>query len=352
MNTYTILAVDDEPINLELIKAAFEVYPHIYIHFASCAKQGLALLEYVRFDAVLLDISMPHMSGLDMLREIREVKKMTTLPVLMVTASPEKEQEALDLGATDFIRKPYSIDALRARTLNYVKLYRYTQIIENEKELLEQKVQERTQELQEALQLAKRSELEISIRLGMACESRDHETGWHIRRMSYYSQLLAKLCGLSEKAQEMILYAAPLHDIGKIAIPDYILLKPGKLDEDEYKLMQKHTEFGAELLAGAEDFPVIEMGRIIALEHHEKFDGTGYPRGLKGDEIHLFARIVAIADVFDALSSKRCYKEAMAIEEVFEVMKNEAGRHFDPELIKLLLSHKDQFLEIREIYRD
>lgn len=352
MQTFSILAVDDEPFNLDLIEAAFDSYTNVAITNASSAQKALDLLDTNNFDVVLLDISMPHMDGLEALRIIRQEKQLLTLPVLMVTANTEKEKEALNLGASDFISKPYDVDILCSRTLNYAKLNYFTKQIQNQKEILEEEVQKRTQELSLALELSKETEYEISVRLGRASESRDPETGGHIKRMSQYSKLLAKLYGLGDEEVELILYAAPLHDIGKIAIPDNILLKPGRFDEAEFEIMKTHVQKGAQMLEGAERFPMLKAGRIIALEHHEKYDGTGYPHGLKGEEISLYARIVTIADVFDALTSKRCYKEPMPLEKVLEIMKKDAGVHFDPQLIEIFLENIDQFLNIKEIYKD
>ncbi len=352
MQNYYILAVDDEPFNLDLIQAAFSEYTNIIITYAKSGQEALNLLEEKNFDVILLDISMPNMSGLEVLQKIRSNPKHMLLPVLMVTANTEKEKEALTLGASDFISKPYDINVLCARTINYAQLHNLTQQVQNQNSILEDTVKERTLALQEALKISKETEFEISTRLGRAGESRDPETGGHIKRMSHYSKLLAKLYGLSDEECELILYAAPLHDIGKIAIQDDILLKPGRFEPHEYKKMQEHAKLGALMLEGAERYPVLKAGHIIALEHHEKYDGTGYPHGKKGTGIHLYARIVAIADVFDALSSKRCYKEPMPLEKVIDIMKKDTPSHFDPELMELFLDNLDQFLEIKEIFKD
>ncbi len=352
MQEYYVLAVDDEPFNLDLIEAAFAQYEYINITYATSGKEALAILEKNSFHVVLLDISMPSMDGLEVLKNIKSQESLQHIPILMVTANTEKEKEALLLGASDFISKPYDIDILYARTINYAQLSYYTTEVQNKNLSLESKVQERTQELTKALQISKETEFEISTRLGKAGEFRDPETGGHIKRMSHYSWLLAKLYGLDEKESELILYASPLHDIGKIAIKDNILLKPGRFSEDEYKEMQKHAELGAQMLQGAQKYPVLNAGYVIALEHHEKYDGSGYPAGKKGDDIHLYARIVAIADVFDALSSKRCYKDAMPLEKVLEIMKKDTGSHFDPKLMELFFNNLDKFLEIKEKFKD
>jgi len=352
MDTVSILAVDDEPFNLDLIEAAFMDYENIEITNAVNGQEALNSLEKGVFDVVLLDISMPIMDGLSVLKIIRDNPKFEQLPVLMVTANAEKEQESIVAGASDFISKPYDIEVLCARTLNYAKMNKYHQQIQNQQQILEKQVKERTQDLQSALKMAKKTEYEISIRLGRASEFRDLETGGHIKRMSHYSKLLAHLYGLDADECELILYAAPLHDIGKVGIPDKILLKPGKFVDDEFEIMKMHAELGAKMLEGADEFPVLKAGHIIALQHHERWDGKGYPYNIKGEDIHLYARIIAIADVFDALSSKRCYKEPMPLEKVLSIMKTDAGTHFDPNLVKLFLDNLDKFLEIQELYKD
>ena len=344
--------MDDEPFNLDLIEAAFSNHSNVNITNATSAQEALHLLDTKDFDVVLLDISMPKMNGLEALKIMRQDKKLLNLPILMVTANTEKEHEALSLGASDFISKPYDIDILCSRTLNYAKLNYFTKQIQNQKDILEEQVEERTHELSKALALSKETEYEISVRLGRASESRDPDTGGHIKRMSQYSKLLAKLYGLNDEETELILYAAPLHDIGKIGIADKILLKPGRFEADEFEIMKTHAKLGAKMLEGAERFPILKAGKEIALQHHEKYDGTGYPNGIKGEDISLYARIVTIADVFDALSSKRCYKDPMELENVLAIMKKDAGTHFDPHLIKLFLDNIDQFLKIQEIYKD
>lgn len=352
LENISILAVDDEPFNLDLIEASFMDYEYITITNATNGREALECLQKQEFDVVLLDISMPIMNGLEVLEKIRENDALKQLPVLMVTANSEKEREALSKGASDFISKPYDIEVLCARTLNYAKLNLMHKKIMNQNHLLEEQVKERTAELQRSLKMAKETEYEISIRLGRASEFRDLETGGHIKRMSHYSKLMAKLYGLSDEECDLVLYAAPLHDIGKVGIPDEILLKPGKFEAHEFEIMKHHAALGAKMLEGSDQFPVLKAGHIIALQHHEKYDGTGYPNNLKGEDIHLYARIVAITDVFDALSSKRCYKEPMPLEKVLIIMQQDAGTHFDPNLIALLFKHLDEFLLIKDAYQD
>ena len=348
-----ILAVDDEPFNLDLIEAAFFQYIEVEVIRAKSGKEALELLEKRdNFDVVLLDISMPEMDGLEVLQAIRKEEKNRYIPILMLTANIDKEAQALELGANDFITKPYNLDVMCQRTLNYAKLHAFYKEVTNQKEILEHKVQERTVDLNNALDLAKDAEQEVAFRLGKASEFRDLETGGHIKRMSHYSALLAKLYGLDKQECELILNAAPLHDIGKVGISDNILLKPGRFTPEEFEVMKEHTTIGANILKGSEKFPLLKWGKIIAQEHHEKWDGSGYPKGKKGEEIHLYARIIALADVFDALSSKRCYKEPMKLEKVLSIIKEGSGIHFDPKLTQIFLDNIDKFLEIKDKFPD
>jgi len=349
---YSILAADDEQFNLDLIEAAFMDFDNVEITYVVNGQEVLDILEIQTFDVLLLDISMPVLDGISTLKAIRKKPELNNFPIIMVTANVEKEYDAISLKANDFIPKPYDIDILTARTLNYAKMNKYYTMVENQKETLEHEVEQRTKELEETLKLAKKTEYEISIRLGLASEFRDLETGGHIKRMSHYSRILAELYGLPKDECELILYAAPLHDIGKVGIPDRILLKPGRFEGNEFEIMKQHAVLGAKMLEGADDFPVLKAGHIIALQHHERWDGNGYPSNIKGEDIHLYARIIAVADVFDALSSKRCYKKPMDLETVLKIMKEDAGTHFDPALVSLLLDNLDQFLEIQEKYKD
>ena len=349
---YSILAADDEQFNLDLIEAAFMDFDNVEITYVINGQEVLDILEKQSFDVLLLDISMPVLDGISTLKAIRQKPELNNFPIIMVTANVEKEYDAISLKANDFISKPYDIDILTARTLNYAKLNKYYKMVENQKDVLEKQVKQRTQELENTLKLAKRTEYEISIRLGLASEFRDLETGGHIKRMSHYSTLLAKLYGLEEEECELILYAAPLHDIGKVGIPDKILLKPGRFEGNEFEIMKQHSILGAKMLEGADNFPVLKAGHIIALQHHERWDGKGYPSNIKGEDIHLYARIIAVADVFDALSSKRCYKKPMELQTVLNILKEESGTHFDPTLVDLLLNNIDKFLLIQDKYQD
>ena len=352
MQKINILAVDDEPFNLDLIELAFMDDPRVNLIKAVHGRDALEKLPTANADVILLDLRMPVMDGFETLQKIKSDPLFSKIPVIIVTANKEEKHKALKLDANDFLAKPVDTEELKLRTYNYVKLYKNQIELERLNSNLDQLVQERTLQLEKALEFAQKTEYEISLRLGRASEYRDLETGMHTKRMSHYSALLAKLHGMNAQEEQLILYASPLHDIGKIGIPDAILLKPGKLDESEFRLMQQHATIGGLMLKDGDEYPIIKAGRIIATQHHEKYDGSGYPNKIKGEEIHLYARIVSIADVFDALSSKRVYKDAFPLEKTLQIMSEGRGTHFDPFLIDLFIANIDQFLEIQKLFPD
>jgi len=341
MKQYNILAVDDEPFNLDLIELAFIDTKNISLQMATNGEEALKAVEQNNFDTILLDLRMPVMDGFTTLKHLKSDPKYKNIPVIVVTANSEEKNRALSEGANDFLAKPIDPEELILRTRNHAKLYQH-------ESHLGQLVEEKTEELSKALKQSKAAEYEISLRLGRASEYRDLETGMHIKRMSRYSALLGRLYGFTPEQEELLLYASPLHDIGKIGIPDAVLLKPGKLNNYEFAIMKEHTTIGKKMLEGAEEYPVIDKGKIIAYQHHEKYDGTGYPNGIQGEDIDIFARITAIADVFDALSSKRVYKDAFPLEKTLAIMKEVRGTHFDPKLIDLFIDNIDQFVAIQE----
>ena len=347
-----VLAVDDEPFNLDLIDLAFAEEPQVEVLRAENGDAALRILETREPDIILLDLAMPVLNGFDTLEILKRHERLYAIPVIVVTANGEEKNRALVMGANDFLAKPVDVVELRLRTRNYARLKGYHDQLVDMNARLSERVDERTQELREALELAREAEREIAYRLGRAADTRDTETGAHIRRMSRYSARLAELAGLPDDEVRLILNAAPLHDIGKVGIPDAILLKPGRLTGDEFEIMKRHAAIGGGMLEGCERFPLIEAGRIIAMQHHEWFDGSGYPEGLAGEEIHIFGRIVAVADVFDALISPRVYKKALPLGKVLRIMTEERGTHFDPRFVDLLLEHLDDFLEIRYRYPD
>lgn len=353
MSIIKVLAVDDQEFNLDLIELAFMENPDVQIKRAENGQEALDVLrDDFEYRVILLDLAMPIMDGFTTLTHLKAHPIWSQIPVIVVTANSEEKHRALRSGASDFLSKPIDVEELKLRTLNYAKIKEYQDTLSDMNHHLEEKVYQRTQELEEALSFAKKTEYEISARLGKASEYRDMETGMHIKRMSHYSAKLAELYGLADDEVELVLYASPLHDIGKVAIPDQILLKPGRFTPEEFEIMKLHATLGGKMLESEGNYPVIEAGRIIALQHHEKIDGTGYPRGLSGEEIHIYARIVSIADVFDALSSERVYKKAFSIKQTLEIIQEGSGDHFDPKLVKLFIDNLDEFLKIKEAFPD
>lgn len=346
MVSVKILAVDDQEFNLDLIELAFMELPNIQIQRATNGQEAIDILtQDSNYHVILLDLAMPIMDGFATLSYLKSDPVLSQIPTIVVTANAEEKHRALRSGASDFLSKPIDVEELKLRTLNYAKIKEY-------QDNLEEKVKERTADLQNALEFAKKTEYEISARLGKASEYRDLETGMHIKRMSHYSAKLAELAGMDRAEVELILYASPLHDIGKVGIPDQILLKPGRFTPEEFEIMKLHTTLGGKMLEAEESYPVLKAGQIIALQHHEKIDGSGYPYGLKGDEIHVYARIVSIADVFDALTSARVYKKAFSVEQAVDILNEGSSTHFDTHFVKLFVDNLDQFLAIKSAFPD
>jgi putative two-component system response regulator len=352
MQTTTILAVDDEPFNLDLIELTFMDAPDIELIRAVHGRDALEKLQQIKPYVILLDLRMPVMDGLELLGILKSDALLAKIPVIVITANSEEKNRALELGANDFLAKPVDTRELKLRAFNAVMLYKNQMELEKLNASLDDAVKQRTLELQKALEFAQDTEYEISLRLGLASEYRDLETGMHIKRISHFSALLGKLAKMNDDETQLLLYSSPLHDIGKIGIPDAILLKPGKLEEREFEVMKEHTTIGGKMLDDGDKYPIIKAGQIIATQHHEKYDGTGYPNGLKGEEIHIYARIVAIVDVFDALTSKRVYKDPFPIEVALKIMQEGRGTHFDPIFLDLFVDNISKFLEIKENFID
>ncbi len=335
---YIILIIDDTPNNLYLVASLLEDTYHIKV--ANHGTKGLRIATSdPPPDLILLDVMMPEIDGYEVCRQLKANPATHNIPVIFLTAINEADDEhrGLALGAVDYITKPINPALLRARIGTHLSLYNHTRI-------LEQQVATRTADLEE-------SRRQILLRLGRASDFRDNETGNHIIRMSNYSRLIAQKAGIDDHFIELLFTAAPMHDIGKIGIPDSILLKPGKLNPDELAIMRKHASIGAEIIGEHED-ELLQMARTVALAHHEKWDGSGYPHRLKGEEIPLAARIVAIADVFDALTSNRPYKEAWPIDLTIRTIMEGFGNHFDPQWIQPFKSALPEILLIREKYLD
>ncbi len=297
-------------------------------------------------DLVLVDYMMPEMDGIEFVKRLRALPGYEHVPIMMVTVHDDRavRYSALDAGITDFLTKPVDARECLARCRNLLTLRRQQLALEDRRRLLEGMVEEATREIRDR-------EKETLLRLARAGEFRDEETGYHLLRMARYSRLIADAIGLEPDEVESIELAAPLHDIGKIGISDQILLKPGKLDEPEWIVMQRHPVIGHEILKGSAS-KYVRMGALIALGHHEKYDGSGYPNGLEGDHIALCARVVAVADVYDALTSVRPYKKAWTSDDAFEYLRTQRGKHFDPQLVNAFVGKREEVLRIQHEWRD
>jgi putative two-component system response regulator len=348
----TILAVDDDDMNLAMLEIMLTELDCRFLK-ANNGLQALELLESEAvIDVVLLDLEMPVMNGYETLTRIKESFAWRDIPVIVLTAGCSEVTHTLSMGANDFIAKPYNPDELRLRVMNHVRSKKLSDLAKDMNRVLEAEVVKKTAALQQALNLSREAEYEISLRLGKAAEFRDQETGMHTRRISELSKHLALVAGLSVDECETVRIASPLHDVGKIGIPDTILLKPGKLEPAEFEIMKLHTVIGGKILADAGLYQSIDAGGTIARQHHEKWDGSGYPAGLKGEEINVFARIVSIVDVFDALTSERPYKKAFSLEKTTEIMLDGKGTFFEPRLLDLFFEHFDQFISIKNALID
>lgn len=334
----TILVVDDTPENIDVLSGVLR--PQFFV---KAALNGERALKIAAADPkpimILLDIMMPGMDGYEVCRRLKANPATAKVPIIFVTARDQEEDErkGLELGAVDYITKPISPSIVLARVHTQLALY-------DQNLALDRKVRERTEELHE-------TRLQIIRRLGRAAEFKDNATGLHVIRMSHYSRLIAEALDHGREWEELIFNAAPMHDIGKIGIPDNILLKPGKLDGTEWEVMMKHPKFGADII-GDHDSAIMKLSKEIAITHHEKWDGTGYPYGLEGEEIPLSGRIIAIADVFDALTTERPYKKAWTVSDAVKLIEDNAGTHFDPDLVSIFREAMPQVLDIRDRYAE
>ena len=317
-----LLVVDDEAANLQLLRQILQ--DDYALLFAKDGARALALAQQERPALILLDVMMPGMSGHDACRRLKAEPQTAAIPVIFVTALDDMRDElsGFEAGAVDYITKPLSPAIVRARVRTHLSLVRIDELRE--------------------------TRLQIVQRLGLAAEYKDNETGLHVIRMSHYARLLGVATGMDEAAADDLLHAAPMHDVGKIGIPDRILQKPGKLDADEWAIMQTHASIGADIIGEHAPGGMLALAREIALSHHEKWDGSGYPRGLARDNIPLAGRIVAVADVFDALTSVRPYKRAWALDDAVGYLQEQKGRHFDAELVDLFVQQLPAIDAVRQ----
>lgn len=347
----TVLIVDDTPVNLGLMHGLLK--DHYHTQIANSGERALQILaEDPLPDLILLDVVMPGIGGFEVCRRIKDNLRTAPIPVIFLTAQADlaDEQTGFDAGAVDYIVKPISPAIVMSRVRTHLQLKALTDVLEDSNAFLRTEVERRTHEVQVI------QDVTIMAMASLA-ETRDNETGYHIRRTQHYVRLLAQQLRhhprfavvLDDDTIELLYKSAPLHDIGKVGIPDSILLKPGPLTPEEFEIMQSHTVLGRDAIAAAEkllDTPssFLRLAREIAHYHQEKWDGSGYPEGLAGDAIPVSARLMAVADVYDALISRRVYKPPMPHEQAVEIIRSERGRHFDPDMV-------DAFLQIAESFR-
>ncbi|RBO84915.1 HD domain-containing phosphohydrolase [Marinomonas aquiplantarum] len=320
-----ILLVDDEPTNLRVLRQVLQ--DRYRLSFATSGTDALKLVDKENIDLILLDIMMPDMTGLEVCLKLKSKADTQNIPVIFVTALKDSidETKGFEVGAVDYITKPIIPAVVLARVKTHLSLIKADELLATHIDLIQ--------------------------RLGRAAEYKDNETGMHVQRMSHYAKIIALAYGFCEEAAEDLKRAAPMHDIGKIGIADSILLKPGKLTEEEYEIMKTHALIGGKILSNPNSY-LIELAQKVAMTHHEKWDGSGYPNQLKGEDIPIEGRIVAIADVFDALTSERPYKKAWSVKEAIDFIHQQSGQHFDPALPPLLEQELPKILAIKDKYME
>lgn len=341
-----ILVVDDEPLNVILLEQILDGEGYTDVQSTTDPRKVVEMHRENAFDLILLDIRMPHMTGIDVMNALTELGQDDWLPVLVLTAQTDDatREQALAAGARDFVNKPFKQWEALQRIQNLLETRLLYSLQKNRAADLEDLVSQRTQEIEQ-------TQRKVIERLGRAGEYRDNETGAHVVRMSRACHLLALALGLSQRHADLILTASPMHDVGKIGIPDQILLKPGRLTPEERLIIETHAHIGADII-GDHESEVLKLAQVIAHTHHEKWDGTGYPAGLKGEGIPIESRIAAVCDVFDALTSPRPYKKAWPIDEAMALINKEAGSHFDPAVVQAFEKILPDILALRQEFPD
>jgi len=341
-----IVLIDDNQINLTLLwHLVKKIEGYEAVNFLDPV-EALAWCKENEADLIIVDYMMPQMDGIEFITQFLSFSKELKIPILMVTANDQSDirYKALEVGATDFLNKPIDKTEFTIRVRNLLALQSSQKKLANQTLWLKDEVLKATQEIRSR-------EQEIIFRLTKAAEYRDPETGGHIKRMAHYSRHIAMQLGMSAEEQHLILEAAPMHDIGKVGIPDSILLKPGKLDPLEFEIMKEHAQYGYDILNGSQS-RLMQLGAEIALSHHEKYDGSGYPNGLKDEAISIYGRIIAVADVFDALTSERPYKKAWSIDDATGFLRENSGTHFDRTCVYAFLQDMNEVLNIKERFKD
>lgn len=335
---FKILIVDDTPKNIQVVGSILQKKDY-QVAFATNGHRALQAINDNDYDLILLDVMMPRLNGYDTCKQLKTMPRGKHVPVIFLTAKNDEKSmiEGFDSGGIDYVTKPFNQRELLARVETHLKLKDY-------EDNLEEKVRQLTWEIEE-------TQREILITMGTIGETRSKETGNHVKRVAQYSYILAKSHGLSEHQALLLKEASPMHDIGKVGIPDAVLNKQGKHNAEEWAIMKTHADLGYDMLKFSER-PILKAAATIAISHHEKYDGSGYPHALVGKDIPIFGRITAICDVFDALCSERCYKAPWPDNEIFALLKREKGKHFDPELIDLFFDNLDSILEHRDKLKD
>jgi len=358
-----ILVVDDDELNLRFMKSMLEAQGYA-VATAANGTQGVERAVAFQPDAILLDIMMPEMDGYEACTKLKENEETGKIPVILVTALDDRASRlsGFKAGADEFLTKPVDRVELTLRLQNLLKVKEYGDFLRDYNKTLESMVHQRTlqlesayKEVENANEKIKTGYLDTIYRLTMAAEFKDVGTANHLRRISFYTHMVSKELKMPESFVDTIFYASPMHDIGKIGIPDAILLKSGRLSPEEFELAKTHTTIGANILHGSES-EILRMAEIIALDHHERWDGSGYPRGLKGDRISIEGRIVSIADQYDALRSMRAYKAALSHDETVHIIIEGDGRtepaHFDPEILRIFQRIEKGFHAVYEEHKD
>ncbi len=343
----TVFIVDDQSTGRRILERMVQrIDPSLVIHCFSDALQALSAAAERAPDLILTDYKMPDLDGVAFIRRLRALRDCSDVPVIVITVveDPSVKYRALEAGATEFLVRPVDQYECLVRCRNLLTLRRQQRVIRNHAAWLEEQVRAATRQVLER-------ERETLLRLAKAGEYRDEETGNHVLRMARYARLIAEELQLAPKQCEEIEFAAPMHDIGKIGVPDHILLKPGKLDPEEWEVMKQHTTIGHEILTNSPS-RYLQLGAEIALSHHERLDGSGYPNGLSGEEIPLAARIVAVADVFDALTTVRPYKPKWSFAKASEYLRSVSGSHLDPDCVNAFLSRMPDVLRIHQTLSD
>ena len=346
-----LLCVDDQVQNLALLK---KMFPDCHVTVADCAARAWQVLFLEPPpDLILMDVMMPDENGFSVCQRIKEDAALRDIPIIFLTGvgGPEFETQAFEVGAVDYITKPFNVAVVRARVNAHLALKAAREQVARQNLVLETRVAERTSQLDDALKHLSQASLETTVRLARAAEYRDELTGAHVLRVSYYAEAIARQLGMADGMVGLLLRAAAMHDVGKIAIPDHILLKPGPLTAEEWEIMKQHTVIGASILAGSE-FDVIKLGETVARTHHERWDGGGYPSGLKDEGIPIAGRIVAMADLFDGSVSRRPYKPPKPLDVAFELVREERGAALDPQVVDAFFAVESEILEIKATYED